>query len=245
MDLTLQWRSPVLVIPERCRVEFRHAGAHVELDLTDVSDVAFELADPVREFPSWPGKRHFNGYFWMSQMARSVGFESLVERSFLMELDRLGSARAVSSQPMWLKSWEPELHEHFPDYFVRLSSGESVLVDVRPTELIDDDAREQFDRTSSLCQQVGWRYVVFEGLSPIRDANLRFLLRYREVERAERVPSIPPQGMLLRDVVDALGGGAGGLLRCYGMLWHKQLETNLEIELSRRSVLRGAASTCA
>ena len=245
MDLTLQWLSPVPVILERCRVEFRHAGAHVELDLADVSDVAFELADPVREFPSWPGKRHFNGYFWMSQMARSVGFESLVERSFLMELDRLGSARAVASQPMWLKTWEPEFHEHFPDYFVRMSSGEPVLVDVRPTELIDDHARSQFDRTSSLCERMGWRYVVFEGLSPIRDANLRFLLRYREVQRAERVPDIPSEGMPLQDVVDALGGGTDGMLQCYGMLWHKQLETDLEIELSRGSVLHGAAPTCA
>ena len=151
MDLTQQWPSPPA--PEvgvtRARVEYRLDGVQLELDAIDCDDVPFERGDPVRSFPSWRLKRHYDGYHWMGVLGASIGFESLTERSCLIELDRTPGVVAVASQPMWIRWVTPDgLREHYPDYFVRLEDGQAVLMDVKPAAQIKDDVRKQFDMTA-------------------------------------------------------------------------------------------------
>jgi len=102
MDLTLQWAySPELegLSFGRCLVEHRLDGVHRELIASDVGDVAFERCDPVRSFPSWRGKRHYDGHQWMGCLGRSVGFESLLERACLIALPSSDGVRAVTALP--------------------------------------------------------------------------------------------------------------------------------------------------
>ncbi|MEZ3161174.1 FtsX-like permease family protein [Microbacterium sp. BWT-B31] len=61
-------------------IEFSRHGLLQHADPVDAARVMFEDADPVREFPSWPGKRNFEGKLWMASTSRHVPFESFWER---------------------------------------------------------------------------------------------------------------------------------------------------------------------
>lgn len=242
MDLTLQWAySPELegLSFGRSFVEHRLDGVHRELNASDVGDVAFERCDPVRSFPSWRGKRHYDAHQWMGCLGRSVGFESLLERACLIELDRIASVVAVSSQPMWIR-WHAAgaVREHVPDYFARLDDNSGVLIDVKPTKRNDDRVRAQFDLTALFCRERGWRYVVFEDASKTREANLRFLARYQSVPDIGEVPRLPSGGAPLAVVAELLGEGPDGYARCYSQLWHGGLQMDLESPLKLNTTLR-------
>ncbi|MBF0816255.1 TnsA-like heteromeric transposase endonuclease subunit [Microbacterium paludicola] len=226
---------------DACRVEFELDGKRLELDAVDVSELPFERATAVREFPAWRGKRHYSGSLWMEGVRGHVAFESLAERLCLIELDRDPRVTGVASQPMWIRWGDGSPREHAPDYFVRLSDGTGALIDVRPRERIDDAARVQFDRTAIFCRIQGWRYAVYAPDSPIRDANLRFLLRYREprwrsAEITARAAGFRGALGALADVIDD-GDRAEAFGRAYALMWSGQIIADLEQPLSPRSAV--------
>ena len=106
-----------------CRIKYELRGVRIEVDAIDVDDVPFESCDPVREFPAWPGKRHYSGALWMERSGQQVPFESLAERTCLIELDRTPGVAFVSSQPMWIQWGGEQPGEHVPDYFVSFDKG--------------------------------------------------------------------------------------------------------------------------
>lgn len=243
MDLSLKWApvaSPVVEAP--CRVEFQLAGIRRELDVADVAVVRFERADPVRKFPAWRGRKHYDGAYWLASVGHSVPFESLTERSCLLELDRRGDVALVASQPMWIRWGEPGRSEHVPDFFARTVDGDALLIDVKPAQFLDDEAvRAQFDRTAVLAEDLGWTYLVYPGASMVRDANLRFLMRYRGQGWRDHLGQFDSAGVegSIAEVAERMGGGERGLARCYYLLWNGRLSVDLERPLSLRSMIRG------
>ncbi|MCZ0711113.1 TnsA-like heteromeric transposase endonuclease subunit [Microbacterium paraoxydans] len=241
MDLTQQWLAPSAreVGVTRARVEYSLDGVQLELDAVDCDDVPFERGDPVRSFPNWRLKRHYDGYHWMGLLGRSIGFESLTERGCLIELDRTPGVVAVASQPMWIRWTTPDgSREHYPDYFVRLADGRAVLIDVKPAHRIDDDAREQFDMTAVFAAQRGWRYVIYDAESQVREANLRFLAPFRGSASTGWVPKLPNDGLPLAEVAALYGVGAEGYAHCYAHLWSGVLESDFDQPLSVKTIVR-------
>lgn len=219
------------------RVEFEIDGVGREADPADVDDVAFENCGPVRDFPSWPHKRFYSGRFWMAQTRRHVAFESLAERLCLLELDRIAGVKAVSSQPMWIDWSGTASVRHAPDYFVRAVDGTATLVDVRPLTRIDDAAQRQFDLTAAFSIARGWRYLVYAPDSTTRDANLRFLLRYRDKEWRTARRGKSASGSI-STIAQELDSDGDGLARCYAAIWSGHLIADLEQPLSLRTVVR-------
>ena len=153
-------------------------------------------------------------------------------------MDRTPGVIAVASQPMWIRWVTPDgLREHYPDYFVRLEDGQAVLMDVKPAAQIKDDVRKQFDMTAVFAAERGWRYVVYDAESKIREANLRFLAPFRDSASTEELPKLPDDGLPLSDVAALLGVGSEGYARCYAHLWSGLLEANLEQPLSIRTIV--------
>lgn len=68
----------------------------------DVGSRPFESALPVRSFFAWPGKRNYEGSWWSSTVRAHVGFESLLERDFLMLADHDEDVAGIASQPFAL-----------------------------------------------------------------------------------------------------------------------------------------------
>ena len=241
MDLTQQWQAPPSSVARgmQARVEYRLGGAHLEIDAVDCDEVPFEHAEPVRSFPSWRLKRHYDGHHWMRSLGVSIGFESLTERACLIELDRTPGVIAAASQPMWIH-WDAHdrRRDHCPDYFVRLDGGAAVLIDVKPATQIDGDVRQQFDMTASFAADRGWSYVVYDGESRARQANLRFLTVFGDRGAVGDLPSLPEGGLPLAKVAALLGNGSDGYARCYAHLWSGRYEADLDRPLSARTVVR-------
>lgn len=146
----------------------------------DVGSVRPELATPIREFFSWPGKRSYEGLYWSSTNRRHVDFESLLEREYLMTADIADDVIAIAAQPLallWPRGTQGQ-RDHVPDFFVRLSSGDGRVVDIRSRERVDKSG-EQFAMTRRACDEIGWQYEVFTGLAPVVSHNLRWLAGYR------------------------------------------------------------------
>ncbi|MFF1451795.1 hypothetical protein ACFVYF_27190 [Streptomyces sp. NPDC058274] len=58
----------------------------------------FEVAGPVRAFPSCRGLRSFSGWYWAATGATDVGYESWVELSHLMRLDFVPLGHLLASE---------------------------------------------------------------------------------------------------------------------------------------------------
>ena len=220
-----------------CRVEYHLDTARLEVDVADVGQVPFENCDPVREFPAWPGKRHHSGLLWMERNGRHVPFESLAERTCLIELDRMPGVALVSSQPMWIRWGGEQPESHAPDYFVRFEDGVRMVVDVRPLARVDEKAAHQFDRTAALCRDCGWNYAVYAPDSEVRDANLRFLMRFRDRgwRSAQAESTVRGATGTIESIARILDSHGDGLARCFSLIWMGRLLVDLDEPLSLRS----------
>lgn len=238
MLLNHPWLVPSrALVTGSCQIEYRLDAARLEADVVDVVDVPFENCDPVREFPAWQGKRHRSGLLWMERNGRHVPFESLAERTCLIELDRTPGVSLVSSQPMWIR-WGGEKPEaHAPDYFVRFEDGAGMVVDVRPLARIDEKAAHQFDRTAALCRDCGWGYAVYAPDSEVRDANMRFLMRFRDRSWRSNEAESAVRGAVgtIESIARILDSHGDGLARCFSLIWTGHLIVDLDVPLSLRS----------
>lgn len=157
-----------------------------------VASREFESALPVRSFFSWPGKRNYEGSWWSSTVRAHVGFESLLEREFLMLADHDPEVVGIASQPfalLWPKGTEGA-RGHVPDFFLRLGDGTGRVVDVRHPDRVDS-AERQFSMTRRACEAVGWEYEVFTGLEGPLASNLRWLAGYRLDRFAPPASAVP------------------------------------------------------
>lgn len=240
MLLDHPWQIPSSTLATgSCRVEYHLDAVRLEADVVDAGDVPFENCDPVREFPAWRGKRHHSGLLWMERTGRHVPFESLAERSCLIELDRTPGVALVASQPMWIR-WDGENPEaHAPDYFVRFEDGAGMVVDVRPRARIDEKATRQFDRTAALCRDCGWDYAVYAPDSEVRDANMRFLMRFREEgwRSTEAESTVRGAAGTIESIARILDSHGDGLARCFSLIWTGHLAVDLDEPLSLRSAV--------
>ncbi|QOT15328.1 TnsA-like heteromeric transposase endonuclease subunit [Paenarthrobacter sp. YJN-5] len=170
---------------------------------------------PVRSFFSWPGKRNYEGSWWSSTTGSHVSFESLLERDFLMLADYDQDVLGIASQPfavLWPKGTEG-VRGHVPDFFLRLRDGSGRVVDVRHRDHLEAGSR-QFAMTRALCEEAGWDYEVFSGISEPRFSNLRWLSGYR-------LPRYAPTGTVVPVILEAVGSGisvSGAVRRAARML---------------------------
>lgn len=175
-------RSLPVNATESVRVLGRFEAGFFDAQLPgDVASQPFESAMPVRSFCAWPGKRNYEGSWWSSTARRHVGFESLLERDFLMSADHEQDVVGVASQPfalLWPKGTEGA-RGHVPDFFIRRDDGGGRVVDVRHPDRLSS-AERQFDLTRESCALLGWEYEVFTGFREPFGSNLRWLAGYRQ-----------------------------------------------------------------
>jgi len=80
------------------------AAGESRAPLAEVTAVAFELAAPVRSFPSYKGQRNYPVFYYAATMGAHVAFESWLERDTAMTLDFDPDVVSFAAQPFWL-SW--------------------------------------------------------------------------------------------------------------------------------------------
>lgn len=130
-----------------------------------------------RQGHKYPHRRNYEGYYWFAETRRHVWYESMTEYTSLMLLDHRGGIREIVSQPMYLIFKDNT--RHYPDFFAVHTDDSQILYDVKPREHLTVNVLEQFEKTRILCEQVGWGYVVLNGLNRVERHNLEWLAAYR------------------------------------------------------------------
>lgn len=143
----------------------------------DCRDVGIERAVPIRRGGNYQHRRNYEGHYWCAGSGRHVWYESMTEYTALMHLDHTERLSAVATQPVCL--YFADGSRHYPDFFALHESGEKVMYDVRPLELVDKAAEDQFVKTSQVCERIGWGYAVLHGVTGLQRHNLEWLAAYR------------------------------------------------------------------
>jgi hypothetical protein len=175
-----------------------------------------------------------------------VGYESWLERDQLMVLDADADVVAVASQPFWL-SWSlgQRRVRHAPDFFVRLSDGSGVVIDVRADGRIEPGDAAKFEAADQACASVGWGYRRVGDLPPVLAANLRWLAGYRHRRCHDRVLAARLLTVFagcspLLEGARRVGDPIGVLPVVFHLLWRGLLLADLTVPLGPGTVVRVA-----
>lgn len=200
-------------------------------------------AQPSRRPATHPLRRNTEGFYWFEQTAHHVWHESMVEYTALMLLDHSADISGICTQPMRIDFEDGTAH--FPDIFLTYASGVQEVCNVRPADLIDDAAREQFWKTEALCDRVGWRHRVIVDLSLTQRQNLELLAAYRH-------PRNMPDDDVADTLLDVLNGEAPfgmlweacqrhpdpyALAGLYNLLWHRDIVFDMSSPLEMNTML--------
>ncbi|WP_105035167.1 TnsA-like heteromeric transposase endonuclease subunit [Cryobacterium aureum] len=201
--------------------------------------LGLHLAQLSRQPAKYQHRRHYEGFYWFSGTGRLVWHESMAEYTALMWWDHRHSIQAIAPQPMCIIFADGS--RHYPDFFAVHADGSQVLYDVRPSELIDEKAAAQFQKTEDLCRKTGWRYEVFAGVERVVRHNLEWLAAYRnerchpDVVLAERVLGFLDHERPFADLLLLLDlkVPAKYVPQLYNMMWNRKIYFDLSEPLSQ------------
>ena len=188
------------------RVNDDHAAAHQHWAAADRSlgERDWAAIDPIQVRTSRGVRHYFTGalYFW--QRSRShVWCESQEERWEVLWLDYGGQVDRLWAQPMAIAFGHGSRLSglwHVPDLLAQFTDGSYGLLDVRPAELVDESARQQFEETAKVCGALGWHYRVLTGHDPLATRNLDCI-------SASRHDRCRPTARVEALILDAARGG--------------------------------------
>lgn len=204
--------------------------------ISELARIDFATAKPVRAFPTYRGKKNYNAMYVQANLRTTIGFESRIEGLFLLQADWENDAASILSQPFCLHWKRQPIARHIPDYFVRLRNGDGVVVDVRPSDRLNERTVRAFQLTEKLCQQVGWRFRHYDAPSSELVANLKLIRGYASFPTVDddvvrdllRTAQVPVTLAELERHSSTLGVGTG-IIRgtLLALLWHRRLRADL------------------
>jgi hypothetical protein len=225
-------------------------GAISHVDRAELSLIPFEDAAPIRTAPNYKGQRNYTGEWWCATTERHVAYESWVERDFLMSADFDSDVVGIAVQPFTFRFFASSgsLREHTPDVFLRHPNGDATVVDVRPDARVDNDAREAFEATRRLCDEVGWNYSRTGEQPPIRAANLRWLAGYRNLRNrvapaaTSLISELETAGpMMISALASAAGDPVLVLPTLYHLMWTHEISVDVSSTLLNMNAIVEAA----
>lgn len=180
-----------------------------------------------------------------NKMGRVVQFESALERSLLLRLDRDRSVRDYGSQPetFHFADDQGKQRTYTPDFIVWRCDGTVEIHEVTLTSRqIRPSIRLREAAAAAICQKRGWRYLIHtEQTLPqaVELANLLALFHYRPLAYAQPVVAQAVSDYLAEGRTVAIQQLTGQLTArlhlppaavaaaLYHMLWHGRLQTDL------------------
>lgn len=220
-----------------------NATAVSTCDAAGARSTPFETALPVRTPPAYRGQRNLIGYAWSAKAQRSLLFESRLEMSHLLRLDRDPAVRSMATQPFRIvfrrgkvASWA------VPDIFCRLTDGSGRVVECKRAEaLANPKVAARIEGAKAACEALGFRYEVATELPPVYAANLRWLAGFRRdlydpEGVADRVLARLGVGPATLADLFALGEPSLSRPAVFGHLWSGRAHTDLSLCLSAASV---------
>lgn len=151
----------------------------VPLDGVRARDLA--TAAPWRTLRSYRGQPHYSGMYWSATTGTHVVYESRLELARLLLADFDPAVVSILAQPFQLSvQVDGRTSRHVPDLLLLDRSGLAHVVDVKPANLLDEQAvARTLAWAGQLIEAHGWRFEVWSGCDGVLLTNLRFLAGYR------------------------------------------------------------------
>lgn len=212
----------------------------VDTDVRSVDIGRVSRGRPVRRVHTAAGKKHYTGEFWSTTVDAHLSYESRLELDRLWLADFDGSVSWIATQPFWLRGKDgADVRRHVPDVLLQLTSGNYIVVDVKP---VDFQSRPEvaavLNWTSRVCDAKGWRYEVWGGGDPVLLANVRHIGQARRralmPDSALKIAAaVNPSGRAWRTIRDELrcAGVDAPNLCIESMLWRKAWVTDMSTKL--------------
>lgn len=157
---------------------------------------------PVRKIP----KNHLivTGGFSSQKSDRMIGFESLLEKDYMLLLDFDPTVANYEEQPIRIPV--PKVPQGYViDLKVNYHSRPTELVEIKTQSDLDKHAQKyapKFEAAHIYCAERGWRFVIQteQDIRTPRLSNLKFLRRYRTVQ-----PEVQQREAVLRCMAQSGG----------------------------------------
>jgi hypothetical protein len=202
---------------------------------------------PVRKIP----KNHLvvTGAFSSRKNAKMRGFESPLEKEFMLLLEFDSSVASFEEQPLTIQI--PGIPRGYtPDFLVRYHA-DRVTQEEQRSELVEvkscDDLRrnaekysKKFENATRFANDRGWdfRIVTEKDIRTTRLANLKFLREYRNIfpmpEQCNRITEIVRASHARTSVealLDQLGAEEYERLNHLPTIWHMVVACKLKVDL--------------
>ena len=118
--------------------------------------------------------------------ARSVGFESVLERDFITLMLFDAAFESIEEQPVKVPvpGGKGRAAYYVPDFLVHLSNARPKLVEVKPSDILArkaDDFHNKFTAAKAFAGECGWSFEIWteKNIRILRLENAKFLLPYR------------------------------------------------------------------
>jgi hypothetical protein len=224
-------------------------GACCCVALAEAQALPFEHFRPVRRFAARKGQRHLSGLWWSATTGGHVGFESWLERDYLMLLDFDPQVAGISSQPFWLR-WRGE--DGRPGFacagFLRPPAGRLGCGSRLPACRAARAGRcREVRRDGAGVRPVGWEYRLAGAADEIVAANVRWLAGYRHPRHKRSEPA----GVLRRVFAgpapllagaEAAGDPIAVLPVLFHLLWRHDLVADLSVPLGSFTLVSARAA---
>lgn len=189
------------------------------------------LGRPSRRPSTHPLKRNTEGFYWFEQTGEHVWHESMTEYTALMLLDHTAAVAAVCTQPLRMDFADGT--SHFPDGLVIYTDGRQELFDVRPADLVNHDAVEQFAKTAQMCEQIGWTHRLIVDIPLVHQLNLETIAGARHPRHlptdalADLLLKIAEEPCPFGALWSAVRRSAIGRAGLYNLIWNQELSFNM------------------
>lgn len=187
------------------RASGRRTIEHIPARFLDFEWFA-ERAIPVRRSANYRKRRNRIGHLWMASTRTSVQFESLLERSLLLDLDYHPTVARVWSQPFRLDGIDSRRGQRkvgvYPDLLVQYTDKSLEVIEAKTSRALDQPKIEMFDGDvhrhaeavdrwqnmnanfafeKSEYKKLGWKFSVRSELGEARRKNLDYISAYRNL----------------------------------------------------------------
>lgn len=202
---------------------------------------------PVRKIP----KNHLvvTGAFSSRKNAEMRGFESPLEKEFMLLLEFDSSVASFEEQPLTIpipgipRGYTPDFLVHYHPDHVTQEEQRSELVEVKSCDDLRRNAEKyskKFENATRFANDRGWgfRIVTEKDIRTTRLANRKFLREYRNIfptpEQCNRVTEIVRTShprISVEALLDQLGAGEYERLNHLPTIWHMVVAGKLKVDL--------------
>jgi hypothetical protein len=220
------------------------------VSVAEAATVPFEDAGMARTIPAYRNQRHTPGRYWSATTGELVEYETFLESKWLTLLDFDPRVVGFATQPLQFDAVDIDsAWSHVPDVFARRDDGNSLLMDVKNPELLDDPAvRLQASRTARLCERLGWDYELVGEPAPQRWANVSWLAGYRRAPQlgAELIPQmlhLAREPIAIGELLGFMEVPEIGRPVLFHLCWQHRVVFDLDTPLRETTLVRCADGT--